>query len=200
MCTRRRQQKPDSNPRKPQNGSPSGLPLPMHEHIHILVTGGTIDSIFKAEVDTVVPRKKSILRDYLRNVKPYFDFTITQICMKDSRHLTDADRRKLLQAITESKFAKIMVTHGTYTMPDTARYLSVNLPDDHNKTIILTGSMIPIDGFTMSDGPFNLGFAIASMAYLDYGIYVCMNGRIFTPDEVIKQLDVGRFVSVFGEK
>jgi L-asparaginase len=70
-------------------------------------------------------------------------------------------------------------------MPDTARYLEANLKNN-KKTIILTGSMIPLVGFTPSDAPFNLGYSIAKIENLKKGIYVCMNGTIFKPSEVLK--------------
>lgn len=94
---------------------------------------------------------------------------------------------------------KIIITHGTYTMPDTARYLKANLKRD-DQTIVFTGSMIPLTGFSPSDAPFNLGYSIAKIQDLPAGIYVCMNGRVFSPNEVVKFLYGGRFVSVFGEK
>lgn len=77
--------------------------------------------------------------------------------MKDSRQLGENDRKEILKAIEESPSNKIIITHGTYTMPDTARYLKANLKRN-DQTIILTGSMIPIKGFSPSDGTFNLGY------------------------------------------
>jgi L-asparaginase len=117
--------------------------------------------------------------------------------MKDSRNISQNDRKKILNTIEKSPHEKIILTHGTYTMPDTAKYLKAHLKRK-NQTIILTGSMIPIEGFSPSDGPFNLGFSIAEINNLPHGIYVCMNGTIFTPDEVIKILKEGRFASIFS--
>jgi L-asparaginase len=81
-------------------------------------------------------------------------------------------------------------------MSDTARFLKANLLNNH-KTIILTASMIPIVGFSPSDGPFSLGYAIAQLEYLDAGIFVAVNGRIFSPEEITKAISEGRFVSIF---
>lgn len=83
-------------------------------------------------------------------------------------------------------------------MPDTARFLDANLKDK-NKTIVFTGSMLPMQEFAMSDGAFNLGFAVAQALVLKPGIYVAMNGKVFTPQEVIKELSEGRFSSIVGE-
>lgn len=118
--------------------------------------------------------------------------------MKDSRQLTEAGRKEILKVIKESPHQKIIITHGTYTMPDTARYLKANLKRN-DQTIILTGSMVPIKGFAPSDGTFNLGYAIAQVQTLKPGIYVCMNGRVFTPEEVLKLIQEGRFASIFSQ-
>lgn len=116
--------------------------------------------------------------------------------MKDSRDINEADRREILKTVEESPFKKIIITHGTYTMPDTARYLKANLKRD-GQTIILTASMIPIKGFSPSDGPFNLGFTLAQVEILPPGVYVAINGKVFQPDEIIKLISEGRFTSIF---
>ena len=83
-------------------------------------------------------------------------------------------------------------------MPDSSRFLVANLKRK-DQVIILTGSMIPFIGFSPSDAPFNLGYALASVKTLNPGIYVCMNGQIFNPNEVVKNISEGRFVSVFNK-
>lgn len=118
--------------------------------------------------------------------------------MKDSRQLDENDRREILKTIEEIPAQKIIVTHGTYTMPDTARYLKANLKRN-DQTIIITGSLIPIKGFTLSDGTFNLGYALAQVQTLEPGIYVAMNGRIFNPEEVMKIIQEGRFSSIYSK-
>lgn len=116
--------------------------------------------------------------------------------MKDSRDINEHDRREILKTVEESPCQKIIITHGTYTMPDTARYLKANLKRD-DQAVVLTASMIPIKGFTPSDGLFNLGFALAQVEILPPGIYVVMNGKVFQSDEVIKMINEGRFASIF---
>ncbi len=165
--------------------------------IHFIITGGTIDSYYDGTKDTAVPNKESILPNYLKSLKLKDGFIFTEVCMKDSRNLSKSDVRKVLKTIEQSKAKKIIITHGTYTMPDTAKYLQANLKDK-NKTIILTGSMIPLVGFSPSDAGFNLGYSIAKVNELQAGIYVCMNGQVFSPDEVVKQLKDGKFGSVFN--
>lgn len=157
--------------------------------ISIIMTGGTIDSIWIGAQDSVVVSEHSILPEYFqelgRNLKFYDELEFTEVCMKDSRAITEEDRKEILKAIEESKTNKIIITHGTYTMPDTARFLEDNL-QRKDQTIILTGSMVPIKGFDFSDGSFNLGYAVAQVQKLASGIYVCMNARVFTPEEVLK--------------
>jgi len=118
--------------------------------------------------------------------------------MKDSRDLTKQDLKKILTAVEKSPSKKIIITHGTYTMPDTARYLKTKLKRK-NQTIIFTGSLIPLVGFSPSDASFNLGYSIAKIQNLDPGIYISMNGRIFSPEEVTKLLHQGRFISLFSQ-
>lgn len=166
--------------------------------IQFIVTGGTIDSYYDSIKDAVTPLKESALPSFIESLKIETKISFKVICMKDSRSLTPSDIKKVLQAINQSKAKQIIVTHGTYTMPDTARFLAANLKKK-DQTIILTGSMIPLTGFSPSDAPFNLGYSLASVKTLPPGVYVCMNGKIFTPQEVSKRISEGRFVSVFNK-
>lgn len=158
------------------------------------MTGGTLDSYYEATKDTVVPLKDSIVPSFIKSLKIDDSFSFTQVCMKDSRSLTGDDLKEILQSIEKSGSKYIIITHGTYTMPNTARFLETKLRRK-DQIVVLTGSMIPLKGFTPSDAPFNLGYALASVKILKPGIYVCMNGRIFNPQEVIKKASEGRFVS-----
>jgi len=166
--------------------------------IHFVITGGTIDSFYNGIKDTATPRKDSIIPSYFEMLKLYNKTVFTQVCMKDSRELTKADLKNILKTVEKSSCSKLIITHGTYTMPDTARFLKENLKRK-DQTIIFTGSMIPLEGFSPSDGGFNLGYAIAQAQVLPEGIYVCMNGNVFSPEEVIKVLHEGRFESVFNK-
>ena len=83
-----------------------------------------------------------------------------------------------MNAVNSSPAKKFIVTHGTYTMPDTARFIKANIKDK-NKVVILTGSMVPLKGFDSSDAQFNLGYAIAQVEQLLPGVYIAMNGVSF---------------------
>ena len=158
----------------------------------------TIDSYYDGTKDTAVPNKESIIPNFISGLKLYEKTSFTQICMKDSRELIQADLKNVLKSIEESKSKRIIVTMGTYTMPDAARFLKQNLLR-HDQVIIFTASMIPIVGFAPSDGPFSLGFSIAKSQDLENNIYVCMNGKVFSPEEVVKVIAEGRFASIIGE-
>ncbi len=166
--------------------------------IHFFLTGGTIDSYYEGSKDAVLPNKHSVIPEFIKSLKLYQPTSFTEVYMKDSRDINQQDRRKILTAIEKSPSQKIIITHGTYTMPDTARFLKANLKRD-DQTIILTASMIPIKGFAPSDGSFNLGFALAQVEVLPTGIYVVIQGQVFQPEEVIKLVSEGRFTSIFSK-
>ena len=158
----------------------------------------TIDSYYEGSKDTAVTNEKSVIPRFVKSLKLYTETIFSEICMKDSRSLTKEDLKKILEAVEKSDSDKIIITHGTYTMPDTARYLQANLKRK-DQTIILTGSMIPLVGFSPSDAPFNLGYSISKAKDLPEGVYVCMNGRDFSPQEILKTLSEGRFSSIFNK-
>jgi len=168
----------------------------MSDFVHFVITGGTIDSHYDVTKDTVVPLKKSAVPDYMGSLKLYDKIEFSQICMKDSRDLNSKDTKEILKCIESSKAKRIIITHGTYTMADTAKYLKHNLKIK-DKTIVFTASMIPLVGFTPTDASFNLGYAFSQVKILEPGIYVCMNGRTFLADNVRKILSEGRFASIY---
>lgn len=167
--------------------------------IHFIITGGTIDSSWSGKQDTAVTNKSSYLPEFFQNLDLYEEVEYTEVCLKDSRNLTQADVQSVLDETEKSKSKKIIITHGTYTMPDTARFLQANL-NRKDQTIIFTGSMTPLKGFEPSDASFNLGYAVSKVQELSPGIYICMNGKTFTPDEVAKSLSEGKFYSIFKKK
>lgn len=146
-----------------------------------------------------MPSEHSAIPKFIKSLNLDRNFVFTEVCMKDSRGLTEADRKKILQSVEKSIAQKIVITHGTYTMPDTARYLQANLKRS-DQIIILTGAMIPLIGFSPSDAPFSLGYALASLDSAKPGVYVAMNGHLFDADEVVKNIKEGKFISIFGEK
>jgi len=112
--------------------------------------------------------------------------------MIDSLNMTEADRKKILHECQTSLEDKILITHGTDTMTETAKLLGQHIKD---KTIILTGAMIPY-AFGSSDGLFNLGSALAFLQTLPAGVYISMNGKYFHWNNVRKNKDVGLFEEI----
>ena len=166
--------------------------------IHFILTGGTIDSHYDGTKDTVVPNEHSVIPEFINSLRLYTKNEFTEVCMKDSREITQNDRNEILKAVEESPCQKIIITHGTYTIPDTARFLKANLKRN-DQVIILTGSLIPIKGFSPSDGTLNLGYAISQAEILEGGVYVCMNCKTFNPEEVLKIISEGSFASIFNK-
>lgn len=169
------------------------------DKIHIVITGGTVDSVWNGAQDSTVVSEHTVLPEYFKNLNLYQEFEFSEVCMKDSRALTPEDIQNVLKTIEQSEAKKFIITHGTYTMPDTARFIKGNIKAK-DKTVVLTGSMIPLKGFDMSDAGFNLGYAVARAHDLPQGVYICMNGRTFTPEEAAKNLAEGKFYSIFQDK
>ncbi len=164
--------------------------------LHFIMTGGTVDSYYDGTKDTVVTNEHSVVPKFIKILKLYEECEFTEVCMKDSRELIESDRKNILEAVTSSQAKRIIITHGTYTLPDTAKYLQANLKN-HGQVIIFVCSMIPLEGFTPTDAGFNIGYAVAKSQELSEGIYVGMNGKIFVPGEVVKNLSEGRFGSIY---
>ena len=168
------------------------------KQIHLMVMGGTIDSHWDGKKDTAIMNEQSAIAPYFKELILYVDLKVSAVCLKDSREIGEEDLQALLKEIEESSSTLIVVTHGTYTMPDTARYLKYTLKRK-DQTIVFTGSMVPLLGFSSnySDATYNLGYAFAKTEDLPPGIYLAMNGRVFDPDGVGKNLKEGKFYSVF---
>lgn len=163
-------------------------------HVHIIKMGGTIEFIDPAydEVNKKLLKLDTTLESYLDNlIQPHFSHSSEKIAEKDSRDINDDDRKRLINSIKSTPHNNILVSHGTFTMQQTAQFIDQNRYGD--KKIILTGSMVPIMGFAASDAGFNLGFAIASFQSVEPGVYLSMNGGIFKTDEVEKNIDLFRF-------
>jgi L-asparaginase len=112
--------------------------------------------------------------------------------MMDSADIDDKHRAQILEAINNADAKRIIVCHGTNTMTKSAEYIAAKIKDK-NKTVILTGAMIPLKEFAMSDAGFNLGFAMSEALRLDAGVYVCMHAQTFKAGAVQKNVAQARF-------
>jgi L-asparaginase len=156
--------------------------------IYILTTGGTIEGLDYVDGKGITQSNISI-QGFLDKANTGFDYTIESVFKKDSRAITDDDREQLVCKIKESTATKILITHGTFTMEDTAKYIGrLNL----KKTIVLVGSFI-LGSSENSDAPFNLGYAISSLQFLKPDVYIAMNGQIFLWNNVSKNLETNKF-------
>jgi len=156
--------------------------------IKVILTGGTIDKHYNesnGELDFVETHIPEILK-IGRNLA---DVIIEQVLLKDSLDMGDADRQKILQSCIASSENKILITHGTDTVVETAKVLG---KEKLNKTIVLVGAMIPFV-FKHSDAVFNIGFALGALQTLPSGVFVAMNGKVFEADAVVKNKEKGIF-------
>lgn len=159
--------------------------------LRILITGGTIDK----EYDPLTGEltfPKSHLSNMLNQVRCKVKFVLEEVMLKDSLQMTSEDREEILKKCIDCLENKIIITHGTDTMVETARVLSKNV---RGKTIVLVGAMIPY-AFGASDALFNLGCAFSAVQALPEGVYITMNGKIFTWDNVRKNQESGEFEEI----
>jgi L-asparaginase len=156
--------------------------------IRIFVTGGTFDKEYN-ELTGELFFKSTHVRDMLERGRCHLPVDIETLMMIDSLQMTEADRRIILERCVEAPHTRIVITHGTDTMENTAAVLGRGI---FGKTIVLTGAMVPYT-FGSSDGMFNLGTALAFVQILPAGVYVAMNGRYFRWDSVRKNRELGIF-------
>lgn len=157
----------------------------MHDTVFIF-TGGTIDSYFDADKGSIVPHARSIIPAYLEErlfLDPRLRFEYIQLCAKDSRDITNADRQRMVELIHEHPADRFIITHGTFTLVDTAQFIAKRMPEKAGKRVVLTGAMVPLDGYYHSDGHFNLGYAVGSITRMESGVRVCIKGKCYAPDE-----------------
>jgi L-asparaginase len=156
--------------------------------IRIFITGGTFDKEYN-ELNGELYFKDSHLPEMLKLGRCKTALEIRTLMMIDSLGMTDDDRELIVRQCETAGENKIVITHGTDTMTDTAKILAQKIK---NKTIVLTGAMIPYK-FGSSDGLFNLGSALAFVQTLPDGVYVVMNGKYFNADNVRKNKQTGEF-------
>lgn len=158
--------------------------------ITFIQTGGTIDKDYpRATKGYAFEISEPSVKRILKVLNPNFDFEIIPLLQKDSLDLTDAERHLILSTCRNSDSTRIIITHGTDTMMETAQVLSVIV----NKTIILTGATKP-ELFKDSDAHINVGASIGAIQNLDYGVYIVMHGRVFPWDGITRNPTTGRFM------
>jgi len=159
--------------------------------IRVFATGGTFDKEYNALTGQLF-FQHTHLADMLRLGRCHLDLVVESLMMVDSLEMSDRDRELIAERCQVATENRIVITHGTDTMEQTAAVLGARLT---SKTIVLTGAMVPYT-FGSSDGLFNLGTALAFAQTLQAGVYVAMNGRCFHWDEVRKNRELGIFESL----
>jgi L-asparaginase len=157
------------------------------QHLTIVTTGGTIDKIYfddKSQFQIGDPQ----IGEILETLGVAFTFEVLPVMRKDSLHMTDVDRAAIRTAIERQPHRQVLVTHGTDTMVETARALA----GVSGKVIVLTGALNPAL-FKGSDAVFNIGCAVGAVQSLPDGVYIAMNGRIWDPERVRKNVEANRF-------
>jgi len=155
--------------------------------IHVLTTGGTIDKVYfdaKSEFEVGPP----MIAELLKEAHVTAEVTVEPVLAKDSLELSDADRRLIRERVAACESDRVLITHGTDTMAETAKTLA----GIAGKTIVLTGSMQPAR-FRNTDAVFNVGFALGVVQVLPPGVYLAINGRVFDAARVRKNRERQRF-------
>jgi len=187
--------------------------------IRIFVTGGTFDKRYD-ELRGALTFGDTHLPEMLRLGRSRVEVDVRTLMMIDSLDMSDANRASIVAACRDAKELRILITHGTDTMVETARALGESIGSGTarerdatsgaeqtraasdgpgmsgaHKTIVLTGAMVPY-AFGSSDGLFNLGSALSFVQVLPPGVYVAMNGRCFFWDKVRKNRQSGFFEAI----
>ncbi len=155
--------------------------------IKIYTTGGTIDKVyFDQKSDYQVGDPQAI--GVLERANVVLDYEVESIIKKDSLDFSDEDRELIRKKVASTPLERVVITHGTDTMIDTAKALK----NISGKTIVMTGSMYPAQ-FRDSDAVFNIGGAVTAAQILGPGVYIVMNGRVFKPHQIRKNVELNRF-------
>ncbi len=155
--------------------------------IKVFTTGGSLDKGYSTQASAFVVLDPTV-GEVLRVAGVNFEYEVESLFRKDSLEMGEADRELVVSRVAQEPCDRILITHGTDTMVETARCLG----EIQDKTIVLTGAMQPAT-FKDSDGPFNIGFAVAALQTLPPGVYLAMNGQIFDPEHVRKDTALDRF-------
>ncbi len=156
--------------------------------IKLFITGGSIDKKYN-EISEKMSLDESHLPKLLEDSRNRLKVTSEELMLIDSLDMKDAQRKLIMEACMNDPAKHIVISHGTSTIVETAKMLGENI---QNKTIVLFGAMIPASLWG-SDAMFNLGSALTAVQTLDKGVYITMNGRIFSWDNVMKNVKLGEF-------
>ena len=155
--------------------------------IKIFTTGGSLDKGYSTKESAFVVQEPRI-EEILAEANVTFEYEIESLFRKDSLEIAKSDRERIVEAVKDEPCERILITHGTDTMVETGQRLS----SIQGKTIVITGAMQPAS-FKRTDAHFNIGFALAVLQTLPDGVYIAMNGSVFDPHDVGKNMELDRF-------
>ena len=158
--------------------------------LRVFTTGGTIDKVYFDAKSTYEVGDPTVAHMFTES-EVGFDFEVTSLMRKDSLELTDSDRSEIRAAVSACAERHIVITHGTDTMPETARAL-LGVRD---KVVVITGALYPAR-FRWTDAVFNVGGAVAAVWTLPPGVWVVVNGRVYAGDKVRKDRERNRFIEI----
>lgn len=161
--------------------------------VRLIITGGTFDKHYD-EIKGELTFKDSHLPDIIKRVRITSPVELEIVQLIDSLQMTDEHRARILDVCRAAPESRVVITHGTDRMPETAKLLG---PAALDKTIVLTGAMVPFQ-FSGSDALFNLGSAFMAARLLPPGVYIAMNGRAYAWDDVRKDFERGVFRPLKG--
>ena len=152
-------------------------------------TGGTIDKDYPKKTkgwgfEISTPAFDRVLS----KLKLSFEYDAVTLFQKDSQDISDADRMQLRDFLRDTEFEKIIITHGTDTIIETARFIQ----NVSGKTIVFTGAFLP-EKFKESDADFNLGMAVAAVQNFPEGVFVCLNGIVCSAEKIKRDMNTGKF-------
>jgi L-asparaginase len=161
----------------------------MESQLLAITTGGTIDKIYPRIINSLgyefgMPALQQILSARLQ---PH-EYIIHNFPPVDSTQMTDEMRERIMEVIEQSNSFKILITHGTDTLVETARFLAQSKAIMHSRHVVLTGAMQPYSTIH-SDAEFNIACALGSLNTLKKGVFISMHGKLFLPSNAIKDPD-----------
>ena len=164
------------------------------QSLQLFIAGGTIDKRYNPLNGELV-FSESAITEMLQQGRSTVAIDVSTLMMKDSLEMSDDDRRTISEQCLACQHERIVVTHGTDTMVETAAVVAADLnASGQHKTVVLVGAMVPFQ-FKESDALFNLGAAITAVQLLPSGVYLTMNGQVFDYDHVVKDRSRGLFQS-----
>jgi L-asparaginase len=168
--------------------------------ITLISTGGTIEKTYD-EHSGSLENRSSVVQEMLGLLRLEDTVINTlQLMHKDSLQLTDADRERIVSAITlvvgpesdPTADEGVVLLHGTDTLCVTGELLAARLGHWVRVPVVLTGAIRPFE-MKRSDALQNLTESILSTGVLAAGVWVVAHGRALRFPGPLKDRERGTF-------